>query len=406
MINNASLESIDTQRLTVPIRHSAGSNYFDLQGLAASAKRDAENSSTGNKAALHKIGGQFESMLLQQMLKTMRSATNSLFKDSLFSTHRVKFYQDMLDSQLMQDVVQRNSIGLAEQFVNNLSRDVFADDILEDDILEDDIVANNLANDGFITGDKAIELARSDSLPLLSVSTRNAFAESIASVDGRSGQDDDRATLSATVESSADNDFADTEFNLNTQQSPSVSATHVEKSKGEETSVFRNRAISFVSEVLPAALPVAQKLGLKVSQLLAQTVLETGWGRHIIEGAAGDSSFNLFGIKASEDWQGEVARTVTTEYVDGSAIKVSADFRHYSSYEESFADFLQFITSKRRYAEVLDQPPENFYFALQSAGYATDPNYADKIYDIAARIESQILPKVITDDSNIAEVSR
>ena len=391
MISNASLDLIDTQRFTAPIRHSGGSNYFDIKGLAAIAKRDAENSSEGNKAALHKIGGQFESMLLQQMLKTMRSATNTLFKDSFFSTHRVKFYQDMLDSQLMQDVVQRNSIGLSEQFINNLSKDFDAED-------------------------SVIDLPRAEASSSDAPSLKPVNAESIALIRDASVRAADE-TRSSAINNTLILDVAQMTQVANTlpvayhtdnhkdtepSQAAVLNASRIEGSKDEETSDFQDRALKFVRDVLPAALPVAQQLGLKVSQLLAQTVLETGWGRHVIQGATGDSSFNLFGIKAGEDWQGEVARTVTTEYIDGSAIKVTADFRHYASYEESFADFLQFVTSKQRYADVLDQPPENFYFALQSAGYATDPKYADKIYDIAARIESQILPKFTHADSNNA----
>ena len=59
--------------------------------------------------------------------------------------------------------------------------------------------------------------------------------------------------------------------------------------------------------------------------------------------------------------------------------------------EESFDDFLQFVSTQPRYARALNSGAEGFYSALQSAGYATDPGYAEKIRNIAGRIEQILL---------------
>ena len=94
----------------------------------------------------------------------------------------------------------------------------------------------------------------------------------------------------------------------------------------------------------------------------------------------GSPSHNLFGIKAGGSWRGPVAEVTTTEYEGGVARKVTARFRAYASYAESFADYAQLMKTSPRYQAVLgaDSAGE-FASGLQRAGYATDPAYDDKL---------------------------
>jgi len=121
--------------------------------------------------------------------------------------------------------------------------------------------------------------------------------------------------------------------------------------------------------------------GIPAAFMVAQAAHETGWGRREIRAADGSNAFNLFGVKAGAHWKGPVAEVTTTEYVDGQARKVTAKFRAYSSYEESFADYAKLMKSSPRYAGVVANADTAGGFAqgLQRAGYATDPAYADKL---------------------------
>ena len=58
-----------------------------------------------------------------------------------------------------------------------------------------------------------------------------------------------------------------------------------------------------------------------------------------------------------------------------------AQFRAYDSIGEAFADYVDFIKSSPRYQQALEQgyDPDAYARGLQQAGYATDPDYADKI---------------------------
>ena len=138
---------------------------------------------------------------------------------------------------------------------------------------------------------------------------------------------------------------------------------------------------------MPDASRAAEKLGIKPELLVAQAALETGWGERVIKRTDGSSSFNLFGIKASGNWQGDSVRVATLEYRDGVMQKEKADFRAYGSFRESFDDYVEFVTNNSRYSSAVNHhgSSEKYIEALQQAGYATDPAYASKVLDIMQR---------------------
>ena len=137
----------------------------------------------------------------------------------------------------------------------------------------------------------------------------------------------------------------------------------------------------FVTQHTAAAERVAQATGIPASFMIGQAGHETGWGRSEIRNADGSNSFNLFGIKAGAGWTGKVAEITTTEYVDGEARKVTAKFRAYGSFEDSFRDYARLISESPRYAQARASTGSAGAYAseLQRAGYATDPAYAAKL---------------------------
>lgn len=138
---------------------------------------------------------------------------------------------------------------------------------------------------------------------------------------------------------------------------------------------------SFVQRHTEAAARAEASSGIPAGYMLGQAGHETGWGRSEIKMKDGAPSFNLFGIKAGASWNGKVAEVSTTEFVNGVAKKTVAKFRAYDSYEDSFKDYARLITQTPRYAQASRQTDSAFAFAsgLQKAGYATDPDYANKL---------------------------
>ncbi len=151
----------------------------------------------------------------------------------------------------------------------------------------------------------------------------------------------------------------------------------------------------FVDTLLGYAEQAAKKIGVNPAVMLAQAALETGWGKHIIARPDGQSSNNLFNIKSDASWQGDKAPKQTLEFEQGMPVKKHALFRAYDSIAESFDDFVNFLTSNPRYQGALQKAQDSHAFidAIHQAGYATDPNYAEKIKGLLGRDEFKTMLK-------------
>ena len=165
---------------------------------------------------------------------------------------------------------------------------------------------------------------------------------------------------------------------------PAAAASVPAIDAGSELPVSQ-RQTDFLRQHQSTASQVEAQSGIPAAFMVAQAAHESGWGRREIRNADGSSSHNLFGIKAGPGWTGPVAEITTTEYVAGEPQKVTARFRAYASYAESFQDYARMIKESPRYAGVMAQAtspsasPQAFAIGLQRAGYATDPAYADKL---------------------------
>jgi len=155
-----------------------------------------------------------------------------------------------------------------------------------------------------------------------------------------------------------------------------------------EATPLSARQVDFIRTHQEAARAAEAVSGIPAAFTVAQAAHESGWGQREIRNADGTPSHNLFGIKAGPGWSGPVAEITTTEYVGGEAQKVTARFRSYASYDESFRDYARLMKESPRYAGVVAQAAQapasaasaqGFAQGLQRAGYATDPAYADKL---------------------------
>ncbi|WP_338562871.1 flagellar assembly peptidoglycan hydrolase FlgJ [Erwinia sp. E_sp_B04_7] len=136
----------------------------------------------------------------------------------------------------------------------------------------------------------------------------------------------------------------------------------------------------FIAQLSQPAKMASAESGIPHHLILAQAALESGWGQRQILTAEGKPSYNVFGIKASANWQGKTTDIMTTEYEGGEAKKVKAKFRVYDSYFEALNDYVKLLSNNPRYSAVTTaETPEQGARALQAAGYATDPKYAQKL---------------------------
>lgn len=132
----------------------------------------------------------------------------------------------------------------------------------------------------------------------------------------------------------------------------------------------------FIEKYAPFSRVAAVGTGLFPSVFMAQAILESNNGNSSLTKEAN----NFFGIKASTGWKGETITKRTREVVNGQEIYVDAKFRKYPNALSSFLDRANFLIVNSRYKNAgvfTAKTPEAQADALQKAGYATDPNYAN-----------------------------
>ncbi len=275
---------------------------------------------SGDSKALDEAAKQFEAIFVQMMLKSMRKAQDVMAdKDSPFNSEQVKFYRDMHDTQIASDLASNGSIGLADIIVRQLGK----------------------TGDGYMPAGAL---------------RNNGNLSSI-----------NRNTISSTQKA----------------QNEILGEQSIKTFQSFKTAAFEN-AQSFIEQLYPAAQKAAEQLGIDPKALLAQAAIETGWGQHMIHNTSGENSHNLFGIKADRRWQGDRAMVDTIDFEKGVAATIKAPLRVYDSFADSMQDYVGFVKQNPRYDEAVNQSqsPLNYFSELQKAGYATDPEYANKVINV------------------------
>lgn len=139
---------------------------------------------------------------------------------------------------------------------------------------------------------------------------------------------------------------------------------------------------AYIEDTEKMAVRIARKNNILPSVMLAQSILESNWGRSELSREYN----NYFGIKAVKKDQGVVFET--EEYVDGESGRYMENFKKYSSKRESFEHYAKLLSTAKRYEKV--KTAKNYKEAAQyikEGGYATDPSYADKIISVVEKYE-------------------
>ncbi|ADJ29048.1 flagellar assembly peptidoglycan hydrolase FlgJ [Nitrosococcus watsonii] len=282
--------------------------------LRQTARQDSRDPDT-----LRRVGTQFESFLIQTMLKSMREAGQG---GGLLDNKQVDFYQGLFDQQIAFEIARHGSLGLADRIAAQLGNGTATE--------KPPVTTQNLAP------------------PRRQVKQPSP------------------------IEFNGPPAFS----RFETIEKPSIA-----EPDALPTFPHFETAEDFVQTLWPEAQRAAQSLGLDPRLLLAQAALETGWGKQIIRTEAHGSSHNLFNIKADSRWEGPVTQVSTLEYRQGVAVREQARFRSYESFGESFNDYVAFLRQQPRYHHALTQTHSaiDFMHSLAEAGYATDPAYADKV---------------------------
>ena len=143
--------------------------------------------------------------------------------------------------------------------------------------------------------------------------------------------------------------------------------------KIDKEGVFENRQ-EFVDILKPNAQKVADELGIDARIVMAQAILETGYGSKV-------KGNNYFGIKSHGKDNGQTF--ATKEEIRGTMKKTKDNFRKYDSLKDSVRDYGLFLQENKRHMPLLEAKTlDEQIDALGDSGYATDSKYGEKISGI------------------------
>ena len=340
-------------------------NFLELNGLNAIREQSRGSDSEGKKEALQEAAQQFEAIFMKMLLKSMRKAQDVLESDSPFNSESTKFYRDMHDQQMAVELSSNGTLGLSDLIVRQLGGG-----------------DNNFTPRSVLRNDGNLEQIKKSvkQATLLSQTNNesdlNPFSLLPTSTDTASFQRNDNVN------------------NANVTKIPfEIGDVNQASSSVNFSTPSFNEPKEFVSALIEPAKSVQEKIGVPFQVIIAQAALETGWGQKIIKDKNGDSSNNLFNIKADSRWAGDNITKETLEFEQGAMVKKSEPFRMYESLSDSVDDYVNFLTDNDRYQEALQNPSnvEHFVHSLQKAGYATDPQYATKIMATLRTVSKLIL---------------
>lgn len=139
-----------------------------------------------------------------------------------------------------------------------------------------------------------------------------------------------------------------------------------------------NSPEEFIDLLSPIATDICGRYGLRASICIAQSAIETGWGKRAI-------GFNWFGRKVGDSEVGLGEMKSTREYINGQWIDIEDEFKRYNTLPEAVEDYCILLTQEPKYVNALASREDNSLEAYVKAFanvYATDPSYEQLILTV------------------------
>lgn len=296
--------------------------YTDFSSL----KQLEHKAKDQQEQTIDKVAKQFEAIFIQMVMQNMRNA-NLPISSGIFDSNQMNMYQDLYDKQLSLNLSEKG-IGLA------------------------DLIKQQLGHGANKINPKSGSKSLAEPFALQNVLIKH-IKNQVHDINKINSNDH-------SLNSGSLNLAPQTENNPNNVKS------------------------NFIQKLWQGAKQASQVLGVHPAVLIAQAALETDWGRKVIQSKDGQSSNNLFNIKAGSSWDKDKVFVKTLEHKNGVVQKELAAFRSYPSLNESFHDYINLLKNNPRYNDAVSHAndPKMYLKGLQTGGYATDPHYADKILNI------------------------
>ena len=317
--------------LSVPL------DSINASSAALASRLGSSNDQLKTAGDTEQVAKKFEALLIHNMLKAMRTTT---LGDKPSNARAM--YDDMYDQHLSKVLSESGGLGIA----NSISRQLNAQQGIKVD---------------------------------QSLSTLNTVEQSLHALSNHPSTLARNGTISSTYSNIGQYQALMNRTETNSEsQSSNIGLSALDKTKK-----------NFVNTLLPDAKRNAARLGIQPDIIIAIAALESGWGQHVIKEANGASSYNLFGIKAHNS-KSPYTMHKTTEYINNTPVIVDEPFRKFDNTASAVTGFADFLLNNPRYEKALDSNTNNkqFLHELQRAGYATDPEYANKAIEVLKQVQA------------------
>lgn len=138
-----------------------------------------------------------------------------------------------------------------------------------------------------------------------------------------------------------------------------------------------NATEDYINKYKELAVVEMHRSGIPASIILAQGLHESNYGKSPLAQKAN----NHFGIKCKNYWMGQRYYHKDDDLNDQGKL-IESCFRKYTSDIDSYVDHSNFLMQSKNYTELFKYPNTDYIswaIGLKSSGYATDPNYAEKL---------------------------
>ncbi len=150
------------------------------------------------------------------------------------------------------------------------------------------------------------------------------------------------------------------------------------------TAQVRQTREEYVEKYKAIAIAHMERYGIPASITMAQGILESDSGNSYLS----NTSNNHFGIKCKKHWTGD--RVYHDDDAKGEC------FRAYPSVEASYQDHADFLDQSPRYDSLFTYQSDDYRSwarGLKAAGYATAPDYAQRLVNIIESMKLYLLDK-------------
>jgi flagellar protein FlgJ len=321
----------------------------DLSGLKKLA--------TDNPAGMRKVAQQFGALLMQNLMRqadgTALPMAGGAGSDAV---------NQMFASTIGQAVMSNEKMGLTDMLVRSLQKK------------QDQV--NGGASDPSATATTAKTPAVGTGFPLTPYWQGNGMRPLAAAI--AQGLTKPGTGVAMALMTHINPKFA-MAFGAGSAASASTGSTTFQSRPGHASGGASSEDIAaFSQKLMPLLQKAGEQLGVSPKILLAQTAIETGWGRSVVGN-------NLFGIKAGSSWTGAKVDAATHEYENGQLVSITDGFRAYPNAEASVQDFVSLVQNSPRYRAALGKADDvvGYAQALIAGGWATDINYVSKLQAVA-----------------------